>query len=51
MTVDILTPAVADRDSAHGLIMDAAFAALPGNYSFFKDPKNSTNFERRHAKR
>jgi len=38
---------IPDAWAAHGLIMDAAFAALPGNYSFFKDEKNTANFERR----
>ena len=48
MTQDILgKDAIPDDDSAHGLIMDATFVALPGNFAFFKDDTNPVNFQNR----
>jgi ABC-type nitrate/sulfonate/bicarbonate transport system substrate-binding protein len=38
---------IPDLDAAHGLVSDATFVALPGNYSFFKDEKNQVNFQNR----
>jgi ABC-type nitrate/sulfonate/bicarbonate transport system substrate-binding protein len=39
--------AVPDLDAAHGLISDATFVGLPGNYAFFKDAQNPVNFQNR----
>ncbi len=38
---------IPDQDAAHGLIMDANFVALPGNFRFFKDEKDPVNFQNR----
>ncbi len=48
MTQDIYGKTLLDKpEDAHGLISDATFVALPGNYSFFKDEKNPVNFSNR----
>jgi len=47
-TQDIYTKEVIpDLDAAHGLVLDATFVGLPGNYTFFKDDKNPTGFQNR----
>jgi ABC-type nitrate/sulfonate/bicarbonate transport system substrate-binding protein len=38
---------IPDFDAAHGLIQDAQFVGLPGNYTFFKDKDNPVNFANR----
>jgi ABC-type nitrate/sulfonate/bicarbonate transport system substrate-binding protein len=48
MTQDIYgKDTIPDLDAAHGLITDATLAGLPGNYSFFKDETDLTNFKNR----
>jgi ABC-type nitrate/sulfonate/bicarbonate transport system substrate-binding protein len=48
MTQDIYgKETIPDLDAAHGLITDATLAGLPGNYSFFKDDTDQTNFKNR----
>jgi ABC-type nitrate/sulfonate/bicarbonate transport system substrate-binding protein len=48
MTQDIYgKETIPDLDAAHGLISDATLAGLPGNYSFFKDDSDLTNFKNR----
>jgi ABC-type nitrate/sulfonate/bicarbonate transport system substrate-binding protein len=44
MTQDIYTKdVISTLDDAHGLISDAVFAGLSGNFSFFKDKANLSN--------
>jgi hypothetical protein len=38
---------IPDQDAAHGLIKDAVFVGLPGNWSFFNDNNNPVNFKLR----